>query len=71
MQHKMLSCNHDCHSYISTFSCTFFTIKIEIASHKYSFKQMHLLQRVAVAALLSKTFVKVQNKELATAVKFV
>lgn len=32
---------------------------------------MPLLQRVAVAALLSKTFVQVQSEELATAVKFV
>lgn len=32
-------------------------IKKKIASHKYSSKQIPLLQRVAVAALLSKTFV--------------
>lgn len=35
----------------------FFITKITFAPHKYSSKQMPLMQREAVAALLSKTFV--------------
>lgn len=63
MQHTTLLYNHDCHSYISTFNCTFLMVKDKNCfTLIYFSKQMPLFQQVAVAAYLVRHWLKFRIK---------